>query len=290
MKTVIVSAGDAPYFSLVKGLLQSIADQRPNQDDAIGILDVGLEAAQADELRSMGAHVVPGTWDLDFLGRGNSPRWFQAMTARSHLPKHFPGYDLILWIDADCWLQDWRAIDMLKAASRGGSMAIIPEIHHAYGHTYRLAELNHNSIHDIYKLSFPEKQAKFLAASPVFNSGVFALQPDSDIWQSWTKWMEIALQGKPSRMSEQCALNAAIYFDKKRFYPLPGWCNWHCGQARPLYDAANRRFLESVLPHQPISILHVTPRPNGPVELLTTAGTKITLPLDYLAFKASAPA
>jgi len=290
MNAVIVSAADAGFFPLLKGLIQSIHRHRPNRDVAIGVLDVGLEAAQIAELRELEARVVPGEWDIEFPGRDATPRWYQAMTARCHLPKYFPEYELLIWIDADAWLQDWRAIELLIAAAGKGELVVVPEVHRSYRHLYHLADINHDNLYKVYRHSFPEDQSRFLAASPLLNSGVIALRRDSETWQVWAKWLAAALctEGtRPHKMSEQSALNAAFYFGKIRIYPLPAWCNWVCGQALPAYDSENRRFVEPILPFEAISILHATPRRTAPRIVPTVDGKMLSLPLDYLPYQAA---
>src|ERR1019366_3197819 len=73
----------------------------------------------------------PG-WDLDFPGRAALPRHYQAMTARPYLPRHFPGYETYLWIDADAWVQDDAVLDLFIATARRGELAIVPEIDRGY--------------------------------------------------------------------------------------------------------------------------------------------------------------
>ena len=51
---------------------------------------------------------------------------FKAQFARPFLPRHFPGYETYLWIDADAWLQDWRAVELYVAAACGDRLAITP--------------------------------------------------------------------------------------------------------------------------------------------------------------------
>ena len=65
------------------------------------------------------------------------PAQFKAMTARPHLPRYFPDHDPIVWIDADCWIQDWRAVAMLKLAAADFGLDIVPEIGRSYSTMFR---------------------------------------------------------------------------------------------------------------------------------------------------------
>ena len=80
--------------------------------------------------------VGPG-WDIEFPGRDRMPETFKAQVARPFLPRHFPGYQMYLWIDADAWLQDWRAVELYCARRVASSLAITPEIDRAYKRHYK---------------------------------------------------------------------------------------------------------------------------------------------------------
>ncbi len=287
MKPGIVSAADAAYFSMFQGLLHSIEACRPTSAEiAFGVLDIGLEPSQIETLHKKNVHVTPAEWDYDFPSRDTTPRWFQAMTARSRLPKYFPDFDPIIWIDADCWLQDWRGVDILLAAAHTDNrLAVVPEMDRCYRHIYHVADYDPEGLLGVYRLAFNEPDARLLSGSPVFNCGVLAARRDADIWDLWSKRLDVCLNRGPNTMSEQSALNAAIYLDGLKFYPLPAWCNWICGQAAPAYDAQNRRLVAPLVPHEPISIVHVTPRECAVMEVVTLGGGKVKLPLEYWAFQ-----
>ena len=60
------------------------------------------------------------------------------MTARPFLPRYFPDHDVYLWIDADCWVQQWDAIALFLRGAQRRPIAVAPEIHRAMRH-YRHA-------------------------------------------------------------------------------------------------------------------------------------------------------
>lgn len=287
MKTIIVSASNAEFFPLLKGLILSIHEHRPDRQIEISVLDLGMTGDQLDELGSLGVKVVPAKWDFEFPGRDSAPRWFQAMTARCYLPRYFPGYELYLWLDADAWLQDWRAIELLLLAGAGGNLVIAPELHRAYPLSYRTGRSNQPS-YDSLTISFGETIAQKLIERPMLNVGVFALHQDSPLWPIWAKWVQIGLNRSVNRMTEQNAINAAIYLEPLPFYPLPAWANWLCAWARPHFNPYTSQFVEPVLPHEAISIMHV-PRYTA-VSKILIGQTDLEIPLDYVAFKAKQPA
>ena len=66
--------------------------------------------------------VAPG-WDFDFPGRESAPNYLKAEFSRPFLPRHFPGYEMYFWLDADAWVQEWRAVDIYCAAAAKGAPA-----------------------------------------------------------------------------------------------------------------------------------------------------------------------
>lgn len=288
-KTLFISAADAGYFPLLKGLILSIRAHRPDDRIKIGVLDLGMTQAQLDELLSMDCIIAAAQWDFEFAGRERAPRWLQAMMARCHLPRYFPDAQTCIWLDADVWLQDWRAIDMLeRAASEGGVLAIVPELHRAYGSTYlrgSSVDPDNQLFFNQYAKAYGEPLARRIMYLPVINVGVFALRHDSNVWQRWREWIERGLKAGSQKTIEQNALNAAIYSEQIPILPLPAYCNWICGQALPRFDRVNRRFVEPILPYEPISILHVTPRQTSKSVIQTLDGPPIPMSLDYLAFR-----
>jgi glycosyl transferase family 8 len=283
MKTTIVSASDEVYYPLLKGLLLSIFEHRPNRDLGVSVINLGMSPPQLQELRASGVNVAPGRWDLDFKTREHAPRWMQAMAARPHLPNYFPEFDRFIWIDADAWLADWKTIDLLQAMATGDAIALAPEIHRAYPSLYRLGI--HSRIVDIYVESFGETIAKQLGHRPLMNSGVFALRRQSPLWKVWSKWAQISLDNRAHKLAEQNALNAAIYLDGAPFAALPASSNWMCGQARPMFNAKTGRLVEPILPFDPISIVHVSPREIAESETAFVGGGSAKIWVDYIPFR-----
>ena len=282
MRTALISAADAEYFPLLRGWAYSILEHRPNSSIDLWVLNVGLEADQAEELKFLGVGCVSPQWDFDFADRPPAPHWYQAMTARPMLPKYFPDAEILIWIDSDAWLQDWRAIDALVAAASSADIAAVIETHPAYAHPSTDPQMRR-----FYAASFGDEIMQHLIAKPMINSGVFAAPRQSPLWKSWQRWTQIALDATPHKMSEQNALNAAVYCDSLRFQSLPAEFNWICGQSRPMFNPQSRRFTAPTAPFETISILHVTPRATAISPIQTTDGSTRQMPLDYFRFKES---
>ena len=133
MKSIICSASDSKYWPLLSGMLNSVEKPAKQDGFSFGILDVGLTQEQKSRLDLFGAVTVSPEWDykMDHLAE-QPPSHLRAMAARPHLPKYFPGYDLYIWLDADCWVQDWSAVVLLAQCALSNKFAIVPEIDRSY--------------------------------------------------------------------------------------------------------------------------------------------------------------
>ncbi len=138
-RLLIASGADRAYFPLLRDMVLSIRAQR--RDVALGVLDLGLDGEQREWLSSEVEHVVRPAWDLDFPGCANTADTFKAQVARPFLRRHFPGYEVYLWVDADAWLQDGRVIDLYMNAAGRDRLAITPEIDRAYKRHYKRPKL-----------------------------------------------------------------------------------------------------------------------------------------------------
>ena len=136
----------------------------------------GCSGAERRWLEEQGAVVVAPGWDLDFPDRDQTPRYRQAQYGRPFLPKHFPGHDLYIWIDADAWVQDWAAVELFFRAAATGSLAIVPELDRAYRNFFHAWEEFHGVIGEGYAAAFDAAMAERLVRHPLLNNGVFALR------------------------------------------------------------------------------------------------------------------
>src|SRR5262249_12840587 len=137
-RPIIVSAADAAFWPLLSGLLASIDRHRQRDGWPVGVLDIGLTQAQRERLMRYGAVVVTPEWDYDISKLRPTPHsHFTTVSARPHLPLYFPDYDPIVWIDADCWVQDWHVVRMLELGARDFGLCIVPEIDRSYSTTFR---------------------------------------------------------------------------------------------------------------------------------------------------------
>ena len=221
-RAIAITGGDAAYFDLMRDCIESLQATEPGRALALGVLDCGLTEEQRDWCRERGAVLVVPQWDFDFPGRDSLKDGYKALTARPFLPRYFPGFDLYLWIDGDCWVQRGDAID-------GAA----------------------------FEACFDKDTAERLIRYPLINAGVFALAADAPHWQGWAGLLGEALQ-RSTNMTDQVALNVLVYDRGFSCEPLPSRCNWPVHHATPAWDAARGLFVEPAMPYEALGILHLT--------------------------------
>jgi hypothetical protein len=253
---LIVSGADSAYFPLLRDTVASVRARR--RDAALGILDVGLLPEQRQWLEPRVAHLVRPGWDIDFPGRAQTAEARQAQFARPFLPRHFPGYETYLWIDADAWVQDWRAIELYVAAAGHDKLAITPEIDRAYKRHYKRPKLFGRTLAwKNYREAFGWRTADRLGRNPIVNCGVFALHRDAPHWAAWARVLTEAARRTRFFFIEQTALNYVIFAERLPVDFLPAYCNWMPGDAVPAFDAERGLFVEPFAPHEVIGVMHL---------------------------------
>ncbi|MBS0548552.1 MAG: hypothetical protein JSR24_12430 [Proteobacteria bacterium] len=256
-KAIAITGGDAAYFDLMRDCIGSLRATAEGRAMALGVLDCGLTAEQRDWCAEQGAILVEPVWDFDFPGREKLKDGYKALTARPFLPRYFPGFDLYLWIDGDCWVQQGDALSLFLAAARTGALGAAPEIHRTMRH-YRHAWTEFSTINGAaYAEGFGRETAERLIRYPLINAGVFSLKADAPHWQGWADLLGEALQ-RSANMTDQIALNVLVYDHGFACEPLPSRCNWPIHHATPAWDADRGLFVEPAMPHEALGILHLT--------------------------------
>ena len=246
-KTIAITGGDAAYFHLLRECVASLRATPEGRAMALGILDCGLTEEQRGWLATQGAIFVMPDWDFDFPARAKLKDGYKALTARPFLPRYFPGFDLYLWIDADCWVQQGDALALFQRAARTGALAVAPEIHRSMRH-YRHAWTEFSTINGAaYEQGFGKETAERLIRYPLINAGVFSLKAAAPHWTGWAGVLGEALQ-RSANMTDQIALNVLVYDHGFACEPLPSRCNWPIHHATPAWDAERRLFVEPAMP------------------------------------------
>jgi len=264
-KVAIVTSADAKYFPLLSELLASIMRHRQARDlSAICVIDSGLTPDQRQILAERGYTISDGLWPIPLSEkRINGRAFLKACVSRPFIPQLFPGHDVYVWLDADTWVQEWGAIDMLVAGALKTGLAVVPQVDRAYGKTMRLSWFGpipyrpRSFYYSNARKSFGGKIARKLFPFPTINAGVFAMAREAPHWLRWQDLIKRALVKGNIFTAEQLTMGMMIYLDQFPAERLPSLCNWLCDTS-PMFDANAGRFVEPNLPHQPVGILHLT--------------------------------
>jgi hypothetical protein len=284
---LIVSLADKGYFPLLRDMVLSVRAHR--RDVAIGILDLGFEPAQRDWLAARVEHLVTPDWDVDFPQRERTPNFLKAAVARPFLPRHFPGYEMYLYIDSDAWLQRWETVELYCSAAGRERIAITPEIDRAYKRHYKRPKLlGMTYAWRLYREAFGWRAADRLGRNPVVNCGAFALHREAPHWEAWQRVLARVLQRTRFFPAEQIAMNYLIFAERMPANFLPAYCNWMPGDAQPALDTAHGVFVEPYAPHEPIGIMHLAgdEAKNHVFQLATLDGSTVETKLRYSATRA----
>ncbi|HYE51627.1 MAG TPA: hypothetical protein VEB20_18670, partial [Azospirillaceae bacterium] len=203
----IATAGDDRYLGLLQGLVRSVRGHAAGAEAPIVVLDVGLGAEARDWLAQAGARCVAPEWDHAF-GRP-MPDYYKAMVSRPHLPRYVHGAETIVWLDADCWVQDWGAVELLLAGAAAAGFAIAPELDRSYSPFYEGAPYPAH-LRSWYRACFDEETAERLGDYPLLNCGVFAARVGAPHWRVWAELLSGSLRRTALFVSEQTALNVAL--------------------------------------------------------------------------------
>jgi len=260
---IVITGGDARYEPLIRELVASIRALKPAVEDCpIGVIDAGLTDEQTARLRAEGVQVVTPPWPVDLPDRRLRGRtYLKANLAKLHLPSYFPDYETVIWIDADAWIQDFAAIELLHRGAAKGRFAIVAQ----FGR-YTETELRLNwlfgpfarvrSIHykNASRAGLSGAQCRELAARPTLNAGAYALRADAPHWASFQAWQTRILKKGRVFTSDQLAMACAVYLDGHPVELLPEWCNYY-GPWR--FDPERNELVEFYLPHRRLGVVHM---------------------------------
>ena len=283
MQIIIITAADANYFELVRGTILSVREKPEGENVAIGFFDLGCTPQQLQWLETKVNFIQKPDWNIDFPGKNEAPHYLKGLLARPFMQQYFPNFDIYIWIDADAWVQDWKAVKLLGEAAAKRGLAVVPELDRGYYLAYGKLPWYSEFVYRDYQAVFGEEIAQKLHSYPTINAGVFALHKNAAHWESWAHYLARGLQQHVSLMTDQIALNRLVYgtdlFDKTEM--LPAWCNWSCNFGLPVWDKQRGCFVEPYLPQEPIGILHMTGHKHDLVKLATTDGDTIEISLRY---------
>lgn len=264
MGHVLVTAADEGYADLVGGLVLSLWDQGVLTPWAhIVIIDCGLSPSSRRHLVGLGAYVVdpmPLT-ELLMLAEASGDRSQWGFLGRPFLPVLLEALgfleDVIVWLDADTWVQNPKGIANLVWTATRGQLAAVAEVDRAFAFNS-----HHRLVTEQFKLSrytqfFGDNACNAMVDQPMINSGVMAARHDHPIWEAWQSSIQLALlNGRVATFGiDQASLCHAVYSGIESLCPLPVTHNWTVAMAIPVLRAG--RLVSPLIPHEEIHVVHM---------------------------------
>ena len=264
-KNVIVSLADSNYFCLLEELINSIKRFKESNNIAICILDAGLSNAQKEILSTKVDEIKSAEWDIEVpYNKVKGREWLKSQVSRAFIPKYFPNYEKYLWIDCDAWVNNWNTLELYFKACDNGKLGITQTIGPGYKITSKvnwifgkLAIIKSQNFKHAVKSKISYAKARKLAFAPHINIGVFSLEKNSTVWDTWQKNLRQTLKHGDIFGSEQLAINMSVYIDEIETEFLPLNCNWIASNLLPKFDEENSTFVEPYLPNYKIGIMHL---------------------------------
>ncbi|MFV3127708.1 glycosyltransferase [Niveispirillum sp. KHB5.9] len=265
----LILACDDGYFFHLKNLLLSIARNAPSlQAMDKFCISPGMAPEHVEFIRSHGVTYVPIGHDA-FDGPlrqivAQKPYTF-CQFIRPLFPRIVTGYEHLLYLDCDIWVQDDRLLPVITQALTYSPRRVVaaPLISHYYESTIISADKNlevqRNWVHGGYDIVLAEA----IANRTFFSSGLFALPARSPFWDLW--WQEVLEVAPRIQMvnrefihfAEQTAFNGVIARHGLATVLDPLY-NFHCN-AGGVARSTNTGKVCSVMskPMQEICVVHL---------------------------------
>ena len=271
-KNVIVSLADSNYFPLLNELVDSIKNFEESNHVAICILDAGLSDDQKESLSKKVDQIKSAEWDIEVSAyKVKGKEWLKSQVSRAFLKNYFPGYSKYMWIDADAWVNSWKAIDLYFKGCENNKLSIATSADRAYGRVLRaewvfgsFARIKSQNYKHAKSSGFSEKIAREVALKPHLNIGVFALGANAKHWDVWQSNLKKALSSGKIWGSEQIAMNITIYSNNLPVEILPAYCNWTLIDGMK-FDRSKDTLVEPYLPNHEIGIVHFAGKNNDQI-------------------------
>lgn len=286
MKIAVVTACNTNHLELALGAINSVKSKH-DAASTIFCLDVGMDEASRENLEDLGVTAVPVGWDIKVKAPGD---WFRVLTARPFIIDYIPGFDIYIWIDADCWVQDASALQTLVDAALDSGFAAAAQVHRGYRPFVSVSPRSPGIPPHVYYRYLCNSLLDPLASSaiasfPFLNGGVWAATARSSIWKEWQAaafetysrvdaappppWLQDAamltddlwLGGSNLLLfhADEVAFNKAAYLGNTRPNILDAKINWLCSMALPMMEE-NGILVDTAWPHDKIGIIHQTGR------------------------------
>ena len=261
----IVTGGDAAYFPLVQELLESVLLAAPDGAMAFGVIDAGLTAAQRNWIAARDVRLVRPTPPAGAEAAVRKRPGLAVNLAKLALDSLFPDDAILLWLDADTWVQEWSAVRLLLGAAATGALAVVPgagrywtrqiDVRWLLGGPGGLGQVRSFNFKNAWNARLPLGICRDLGTRALLNAGAFALRSDAPHWIRMRHWQDRILRhgGKPFT-SDQLAMALAVYTDGLPVELLPTGCNYISPRR---VDPAGPALLEFYYPYRPVGIVHL---------------------------------
>ena len=260
--------------------LDSLVALKLHEKSAIGILDLGLDFTQAQELKNKGFYVVKPTWTMS-VPESIRKQHQLGLIARTDLRDYFPGYDVYLWFDADAWAQTPEFFYELTEGASNRGAALIAENGPGYTKDFAYAKWWYGNMVASYGLM----KGLYVASQPVFNIGIMALASNAPHWELWKRYYQEFINTR-EKVNNQHSFNAAVRLENLDFHLAPSRCNWITVLSKPFWNSATKMLCEPHKKGLPLSVVHMAgPDKEKKYSLNRCSGGKITTSLKYKEIK-----
>jgi hypothetical protein len=197
----IVTGGDAKYFDFIVECIESVKTTNLYKNTPICILDFGLtEQNIADLKKNFNAKIIKPELDIDapyqiHIKQNQQNQLIFEQSAwesedakkvikfcayKTCCPTIIPGYRYYLWIDADAWVQDGRALDryIVLCERQGAAGSCHGSI--TFGNQFKINSKNCGAI----PIAHPE-QLEYMFDRHAITDGTFCIDAESEVSKNW---------------------------------------------------------------------------------------------------------
>ena len=262
-KITIVSGGDTKYFQLLKELAHSVRDKPEGKDINIVFLDGGLSKEDINYFKNLDINVINPGWCNSLAERRARGRDFLKINiAKLYLDQLIPNTEIIIWVDADAWIQNFEFINLYNLVARKNKLAIVSQasrlqpqhIQYRKWFFHQLVELRNILYKNARRSGLKISEIKSLQARPTLNAGSYALHIDAPHWKQFRFWQNEILKKGRLFTSDQLAMGLTIYHDNFSYEALPDICNY-MGPWR--FSNEDNVFVDYYAPYNPVSVMHL---------------------------------
>ncbi len=260
---MLVSGGDSGYFDLLVDLADSIRSKPGGDKLNVHYLDGGLKKEQIDLFeKKYNIKVHALEWMNETAGKRSRGReYLKINTAKLHLDKLFPDSEIIMWVDADAWFQNFNALPLFEMVAKRKKFAVVSQssrlqdMHLNFKKLFgKYVELRNIIYKNARRAGLDFKLVNNLMARPALNAGAYALHRDAQHWERFRYWQNIVMKKGRVFCSDQLAFGLAIYEDGLPYEALPDICNY-MGPWR--WCDKTQMFIDYYAPYDPVSIVHM---------------------------------